>query len=68
MHQVALAKPECGPLRAGSHLIVREYRAHVGDRVLKDSCCCKFREARAVEGKLKRAEDCARIRRHFTFE
>lgn len=68
MHQVALMVPERGPLRARGHLIVREHRAHVGYRVLKNSCCSKFPEILAVEGKLKRAEHCIGIWGHLTFE
>ena len=68
MHQLALTVPERGPLRLGSHLVIREYRAHISDRVLKNSCGSKFSETRAVERKLKRAEDRIRVWRHFAFE
>ena len=68
MDKLAISIPKSGPLCAGSHLIIGEYRAHVGDRILKNSGRCEFVEVRTVECELKVTKYCPRIRRHLTFK
>jgi len=68
MDEFAAAKPKRSPLCLGSHLIIREDRAHIGDRVLKNSRGCKFPEVLTVKCELKRTEHRVGIRSHNAFE
>lgn len=68
MDKLAIAKPKRGPLRAGRHLVITENRAHVRDRVLKNSGSGEFIEILTIECKLKRTEYGVGVWSHFTFK
>ena len=68
MDKFALVIPESRPLRAGGHLVIREHRAHIGERILKHIRRGEVTEVRAVRRKLELTKDRVGIRRHITFE
>lgn len=68
MDELPLTIPEGSPLRARRHLVIGEYRAHIGERVLKYVRRSEVREVRAVRRKLKLTKDRIGVRRHITLE
>lgn len=68
MHEIAITIPERSPLHAGEHSIIRKYRAHVGDRILKNGGGFKVEEIFAIARELKRTENRIRIRRDVACE
>ncbi len=68
MNQLSIAIPKRRPLRAGGHLIIAEDRAHIVDRVLKNSGNLEIEEVFAIQCELKRAEYGSGIGCYFTLK
>ena len=66
--ELALAVPERGPLRAGSHLVICKYSTHVCDRILEDRRSGKVIEVCAARRELQLTKDRVWIGGHITFK